>query len=217
MPDYTFPQHFKVHFPAPFVAHVEISRPSKLNAFSLPMWSEYRQIFTLLSTDPSIRAILLSGAGPRAFTAGLDITSSPLALRTDVDPARAAWAMRNLIADWQDAISTPENCPKPVISILHGICYGLAVDIACATDIRLAAADAKISVKEVDIGIAADIGTLSRLPKIVGSASWVKEVVLTARVFGAEEAREKGFVSAVFKDKEEALKEGLRLAAASHA
>jgi delta(3,5)-delta(2,4)-dienoyl-CoA isomerase len=100
-----------------------------------------------------------------------------------------------------------------VISILHGFSYGLAIDISLATDIRLCASNTAFCVKEVDIGLAADIGTLSRLPKAVGSASWAKEVSLTARVFGPEEALKQGFVSGVYGSKKEALERGLSMAA----
>lgn len=86
------------------------------------------------------------------------------------------------------------------------------MDIATAADVRLCAADTKFAVKEVDIGLAADIGTLSRLPKVVGNFGWVKEVALSARVFGAEEALRVGFVSQVFGGKEEVLKGALELA-----
>ena len=77
---------------------------------------------------------------------------------------------------------------------------------------RICSADTKFSVKEVDIGLAADIGTLTRLPKVVGNFSWVKDVALSARVFGAEEALQQGFVSQVHADKEKAVEAGLKLA-----
>jgi delta(3,5)-delta(2,4)-dienoyl-CoA isomerase len=95
---------------------------------------------------------------------------------------------------------------------MHGYAMGLGIDMSCCADIRLCTSDVKFAVKEVDIGLAADIGTLTRLPKIVGSFSWCKDVCLTARVFGAEEALRVGFVSGVYKDKEEAVKKGLELA-----
>lgn len=79
-------------------------------------------------------------------------------------------------------------------------------------DIRIASKDVKISVKEVDIGIAADIGTLSRLPKIVGSISWVKELALSARVFGADEALAFGLVSQVYENKAKSVEAALKLA-----
>lgn len=100
-----------------------------------------------------------------------------------------------------------------MICVLHGICYGLAIDLSCCADVRLAAADARLAVKEVDIGLAADIGTLSRLPRLVASASWVKDVCLTAREFGAPEALSVGFVSQVHPSKAAALDAAVAMAA----
>src|SRR5277367_6177968 len=69
-------EHFLVTSPAPFVAHVQINRPQKLNAFFEAMWLEFKTIFDTLSFDPEIRAIILSGAGAKAFTAGLDVQAA---------------------------------------------------------------------------------------------------------------------------------------------
>ena len=100
-----------------------------------------------------------------------------------------------------------------VICVLHAVSIGLAIDIACCADIRIAASNTRFAVKEVDIGLAADIGTLARLPKIVGSTSWVKDVCLTARDFSAQEALAQGFVSQVHEGKDAAVGAGLALAA----
>jgi delta(3,5)-delta(2,4)-dienoyl-CoA isomerase len=100
-----------------------------------------------------------------------------------------------------------------VICVLHGISFGLALDISTCADVRIASADAKMSIKEVDIGLAADIGTLTRMPKVVGSFSWVKEVALSARIFGAEEALRVGFVSQVKESKAKAIEAALDMAA----
>jgi delta(3,5)-delta(2,4)-dienoyl-CoA isomerase len=99
-----------------------------------------------------------------------------------------------------------------VICVLHGYTLGLGLDIATCADIRLCSADVQCAVKEVDIGLAADIGTLTRLPKLVGSLSWVKDVALSARVFGAEEARAVGLVSRVLESKEKAIAAALEMA-----
>lgn len=96
--------------------------------------------------------------------------------------------------------------------MLHGFSFGLAIDISTCADIRICTADVKMAVKEVDIGLAADIGTLSRLPKVVGSFSWVKDVALSARVFGAEEAYRVGFVSQVHPTKDKAIEAALDMA-----
>lgn len=96
---------------------------------------------------------------------------------------------------------------------MHGISLGLAIDIACCADIRICASNTRFAVKEVDIGLAADIGTLARLPKIVGSTSWVKEVCLTARDFSAQEALAVGFVSQVHESKEKTVQVAIGIAA----
>lgn len=96
---------------------------------------------------------------------------------------------------------------------MHGYSFGLGLDIATCADIRICSADTKFSVKEVDIGLAADIGTLTRLPKVVGNFSWVKDVAMSARVFGADEAYRVGFVSQVEATKEKAIEAAMKKAA----
>ncbi|KAF1831734.1 ClpP/crotonase [Decorospora gaudefroyi] len=210
-------KYFNVTFPSEHVAHVEINRPEKLNAFVEVMWQNLSKIFTRLSTNPTIRAILLTGAGPRAFTSGLDVVAASQGGTFDhndnsQDVARRAVALRRHAIEFQACITAVEKCEKPVIALLHGLAYGLAIDIALAADIRLCTNTTQMSVREVDIGIAADIGTLSRLPHAVGSLSWAKEVCLTGRVFGADEALRVGLVSGVGKDKGEAVEMGLQMA-----
>jgi len=181
------------------------------------MWLELRHVFSDLTHNTSVRSIVLSGSGSRAFTTGLDVQgaqSSPfLSASSPVDGARKAFQLQQHVLEFQACISSLQTCPKPIICVLHGYSYGLAIDIACAADVRICAADTTFCVKEVDIGLAADIGTLSRLPKCVGSYSWCKEVCLSARVFGADEALQQGFVSRVGKTKEDVVREAGELAA----
>jgi Delta3,5-Delta2,4-dienoyl-CoA isomerase len=99
-----------------------------------------------------------------------------------------------------------------VICVMHGHTLGLAMDISTCADIRICSADTKFAVKEVDIGLAADIGTLTRLPKVVGNFSWVKDVSLSARIFGAEEAYRVGYVSQILETKEKAIQAALKMA-----
>lgn len=122
--------------------------------------------------------------------------------------------MREAYVPWP---RTPPSHPltrssTAVITVLHGISLGLAIDLSCAADIRICAKDTRFAVKEVDIGMAADIGTLARLPKAVGNASWVKEVCMSARDFGGAEALAVGFVSQVHESKTAALDAALKLA-----
>ena len=179
------------------------------------MWRELRKIFDSLSTDPDVRAIVLSGSGDKAFTTGLDVQAaaqSPMVSHASVDAARQAAAHRRHIADFQDCISSVERCEKPVVCVMHGYSFGLAIDLSTCADVRVCSDDTKFAVKEIDIGIAADIGTLTRLPKVVGNYSWVKDVSLSARVFGSAEAERVGLVSAVHMGKAKALEEAIRWA-----
>ncbi|KAK0387274.1 hypothetical protein NLU13_5587 [Sarocladium strictum] len=206
----------KLTHPAPYVAHILINRPAKLNAFSYDLWIEFGAVFRAVSKDPEVRVVVLSAAGDRAFTAGLDIKDSSdddVLTGSQEDGARFAWALRERILLYQDCVSAMEECAKPVICAMHGICFGLAIDIACCADIRLAASTATFSVKEVDIGMAADVGTLARLPKIVGNHSWVNDICLTARDFSVQEAFAQGFISRLVEgNREEVLKEAMALA-----
>lgn len=108
-------KHFNVSSPAQYVAHVEINRPEKLNAFFEAMWLEIGQIFDLLSVNPDIRAVVLTGAGDRAFTAGLDVqaaSESSLGTPPNVDGARAATKHRRHIFEFQECITRIEKCEK---------------------------------------------------------------------------------------------------------
>jgi delta(3,5)-delta(2,4)-dienoyl-CoA isomerase len=95
---------------------------------------------------------------------------------------------------------------------LHGISLGIAIDISSACDVRLCTQDTKFSIKEVDIGLAADLGTLQRFPRVVGNDSWTRELAFSGRFFGANEALERGFVSYVFDSQDKAIDKALEIA-----
>lgn len=121
LPRYAGATYFRVTSPSPFVAHVEINRPTKLNAFVEAMWLELGRVFDGLSADPDVRAVVLSGAGDRAFTAGLDVQEASKPGGTldmgnsndpPPDPARAAARLRRHIEEFQNCISSVEKCEK---------------------------------------------------------------------------------------------------------
>lgn len=128
------------------------------------------------------------------------------------DVARKAWGLRRHIKEVQSPVSEIEKCEKPVICVMHGISYGAALDISTCADIRICSKDAIFSVREVAIGLAADVGVLTRLPKTQVSMSWIKDISLTARDFGAEEALKMGFVSGVYESKKAAVEHAMNLA-----
>lgn len=202
----------KVTNPHEYVYHVQMNRPNKRNALNPTSFSEITDCFQKLSYDSSCRSIVLSGVG-KGFTAGLDL--SELFSLTNVDSddvGRKGFHIKKIIDDWQASMSSTESCNKPVIAAVHGFCVGGGIDMITACDIRYCSADAWFSVKEVDIGLAADIGTLQRFPKIVGNDSLVRELVYTARRFSAQEAHQLGLVSKVLPDYESCINESLELA-----
>ena len=94
------------------------------------------------------------------------------------------------------------QCPKPVIAAIHDACVGGGIDLITAADVRVCTEDAWFQVKEVDVGLAADVGTLQRLPKVLGSQSFVRDICFTARKFHSDEAKVQGLVSGVYADKD---------------
>ena len=130
----------------------------------------------------------LCGAG-RQFTAGIDLALLG-AIRAEIADAcegRAREKLRALILDLQDTLNAIERCRKPVIAAIHGACIGGGVDLVTACDFRLASADAVFSVKEIDVGMTADLGTLQRLPRLVGEGM-ARELAYTGRGVDGREA-----------------------------
>eukprot|EP00126_Sphaerothecum_destruens_P008186 Sdes_comp20117_c0_seq2m13153 len=130
----------------------------------------------------------------------------------EMDQSRRCLKIKSDIDFFQSSLSSLSACTKPVIVAVHGACIGAGLDLITAADIRVATVDSIYCVKEVDIGLAADVGTLQRLGKVVGSDSWVREVCLTARNITADEALQKGLLSQVYKDKDELIEATLKLA-----
>ncbi|XP_045115022.1 delta(3,5)-Delta(2,4)-dienoyl-CoA isomerase, mitochondrial-like [Portunus trituberculatus] len=190
---------------------VKINRPEKLNAMNLVFWREIGACFDQLSEDTSCRAVVL-GAEGRVFTAGIDLMDlASIGAAAEggdgADVARRGRVIHKAIREFQTSFSALERCPKPVIAAVHSACVGGGVDLVCGADIRYCSSDAWFQVKEVDVGLAADVGTLQRLPKVVGGQSLARELVFTARKMFSSEALQCGFVSRVFEDKE-SLEEG---------
>lgn len=203
-----------VSHPATAVTHVELYRPEKRNAMNRAFWSEMVDCFSQIALDSECRVVIVSGAG-KIFTSGIDLMdmAADILQPEGDDVARTSWNMRRLVAKYQETFSIIEKCPKPVVVAVHGACVGGGVDLITACDIRLCTQDAWFQVKEVDIGLAADVGTLQRLPKVIGSRSLVNELALTARKMYSDEAKSCGLVSRVFPDKESMMAGALELAA----
>ena len=150
------------------VAEVSLNRPDRSNAMNEAMWQELREAMRWADATPSVRTVVLTGAG-KNFCAGiyLAMLGGVAKAVAHADPAPSREALRRLILDLQDCLTSIERCRKPVLAAIQGACIGGALDMVTCCDMRYAAADAVFSVREVDVGMTADVGTLQRLPRIV--------------------------------------------------
>jgi Delta3,5-Delta2,4-dienoyl-CoA isomerase len=189
-------KYLSVEIPCPHVTMVRLNRPDKLNAIHAGMWREIGHVFGRLEES---RCILLTGAG-RGFCSGIDLEDLTASQRPQQDVARTGIALMDQIRQMQACFTQLEMCPIPVVVAMHGFCIGAGMDLACCADIRICASNTIFSVREVQMGLAADVGTLQRLAKLTGNASWVSDVCLTARNFKAREAFDRGFVSQIVED-----------------
>ncbi len=186
------------------VANVVLNRPDKSNAMNRQMWDDIRDALRKLDEAPEARVVVLSGAG-RHFNAGIDLAM--LSQITDTGGGRAAHQreqLRRVILDLQDVITSLETCRKPVLAAIHGACIGAGVDLTCAADMRYCSADANFVIKEIELGFVADVGTLQRLPKLIGD-SMARELAYTGRPFSGAEAKEIGFVNRCYGSRDDMM------------
>lgn len=204
------PEFFRVSRDGP-IAHIVLNRPEKANSLDNSFWVELPKILREMDHDPAVRVAILSGEG-KHFSSGMDLSAFDfIGELVKAEPGRAAFGFRKEILRLQDALNAIEEVRFPVIGIAHGACIGGAIDLLAACDVCIASADAKFAIEEVNVGMAADVGTLQRLPKMM-SPSVVKELAYSGRRFSPEEAKQWGFVTDVQPDKPSALAAALKLA-----
>ncbi len=193
------------------VAHLAMNRPQRANGMTPQFWTELPRLLAELELDETVRAVVLTGEG-KNFTGGMDLSAfGSITALLKAEPGRAAHSLRTLILQLQDAFTAIENVRFPVIAAIHGACIGGGIDLISACDMRLASSDAYFSIEEINIGMAADVGTLQRLPKLI-SPSIVAELAYTGRRFNADEALSFGLLSRVCSGKDELINEAFALA-----
>jgi enoyl-CoA hydratase len=196
------------------VATISLNRPEKANAMNAVMWDEIKQAMEWVDATPEVRVGVLRAEG-KWFTAGIDLgLLMEVGMRVQDDcTGRSREKLRRLILELQDSFTAVERCRKPVLAAVHGACIGAGVDLITACDMRYCSADTYFSVKEVDVGLTADVGTLQRLPRIVGEGM-ARELAYTARNVDGREAEAVRLVNRCF-DTPEALYEGVHQLAVS--
>ncbi|MBI5311343.1 MAG: enoyl-CoA hydratase/isomerase family protein [Actinobacteria bacterium] len=170
------------------VRHLVLNRPDKRNAFAFELVRALGDALKSAADDASVRVVVIRGEGA-VFSAGMDIKE--LASLSG-SPERLREFRRECILAWNLA----EEMTKPTIAQIHGVCFGGALELAVACDLRVVADDARLSIPEVRLGLVPDVGGSSRLPALVGLGR-AKELVLTGREFDAAEAERIGFANRV--------------------
>jgi enoyl-CoA hydratase len=169
------------------------------------MWSNLRPAIDAIAAEPEIRAVVLAGRG-KSFCVGIDLgdLGNQPAAGDDRGGGKTSGALANLrqmevTRAFQDAITAVAECPLPVVAAIHSHCLGAGIDLVTACDIRLASQDATFGVRETKIGIVADVGTLQRLPGIVGDGH-VAELAYTGKDIDAKRAEKIGLINDVYED-----------------
>jgi len=182
------------------VAQVRLDRPAAANALHQPLWDELHEVVRAVDADPTARVVVLSGNG-RHFCAGIDVAmlGGLSAGRGQRCPGRVREALRHTIVALQEVCTAVERCRVPVIAAVQGACVGAGLDLAVACDLRYATAQASFVLKEIDLGLAADVGVLQRLPRIVGEGV-ARELAYTGRAVDGTEAAALRLVNGVYDD-----------------
>ena len=191
---------FRVNRDGP-IAILVMNRPDKANGMTPDFWDDLPRLMDELGRDETVRVAILRGEG-RHFTGGMDLAAlAHIAKPFESEPGRPASTLRDTPLRPPDAFNALERARFPVIAEIHGACIGAGIDMITACDLRIASEEAYFSIEEIHIGMAADVGTLQRLPKLI-SPSIAAELAYTGRRFLADEARAIGLLSQVLPDRE---------------
>jgi enoyl-CoA hydratase len=178
------------------VATLWLDRPDARNALGRAFWRDLALACDEVAGRDEVRVLVIAARGPH-FTVGLDLKEfAGITARETASPAAANAARFAGIRDWQASVTAIAELPMPVIAAVHGYCIGGGVDLITACDIRLCSSDAVFSVREAKVAIVADLGTLQRLPRIVG-AGHVAELAFTGKDIDAQRAAAIGLVNEV--------------------
>jgi enoyl-CoA hydratase len=184
-----------------------LNRPEKLNALTRPMWKRLGDTFAEISSDDSVRCVIIRGAGTKAFAPGNDIAEFATE-RSNVEEARAYGA------DMRRTIEAIDGCRHPVVAQIHGICVGGGLEIAGLADIRICGESSRFGAPINKLGLVMAYAEIGSLIALAGEAVAL-EILLEGRVFDAMEAKDKGLVTRVVPDDQveaEALATAQRIA-----
>jgi len=182
------------------IAHLQLNRPDAHNSMNRAFWAEFPQALQALDVEGEARVLIISSLG-KHFSAGMDleIFTQPDPQMFSGEAGRRAEAMRRLVMQLQQCFSQLETIRIPVLCAIQGGCIGGALDLVCAADMRYCTDDAFFTIKETELGMTADLGTLQRLPHLIPSGL-ARELAYTGRKMDASEAQRSGLVNRTYPD-----------------
>jgi enoyl-CoA hydratase len=189
-----------------------LNRPDKLNAMNWPFWRDLPLVVDDLENDPDVRVVILAGRG-KSFAVGIDVFDF---FSTNMDVLNGATPelrekFHDLIVQMQKGFNHITRGRNIYIAAVHRHCIGAGLDLIAACDLRLASQDANFSLRETKIAIVADMGSLNRLPNIIGQGH-TRMMALTGRDFSAAEAYRMGLVNEIHENQETLMKAAMDLA-----
>jgi len=193
------------------IAHLQLNRPKELNSMNAAFWTELPEAVNAIDRASMARVIVISSTG-KHFSAGMDLAVfQNMGASYAGEPARRAEKSRRHILQLQNAFNALEDARIPVLAALQGGVIGGAVDMISACDMRYCTQDAFFCIKETEIGMTADVGTLQRLPKLIPEGL-VRELAFTGRNMMSEEAKSCGLVNHVYADQKSLLAGVMKIA-----
>lgn len=193
------------------IAHIQLCRPKELNSMIDAFWTELPEAVRHIDEHALARVIVISSQG-KHFSAGMDLSVfQNMRASFNGEPARRAEAFRRHVLKLQDAFNALEEARMPVLVAAQGGIIGGAVDMISACDMRYCTDDAFFCIKETEIGMTADVGTLQRLPHLIPQGL-VRELAYTGRNMMSQEALSSGLVNKVYNDQETMLNDVMEIA-----
>ena len=190
------------------VCNMVLNRPNELNTMTRDFWVELADALEEINRDSDVRVVILSSTG-KHFCAGMDLSAfsngvDDIPDDSKPDHARVGEVLYRTAKELQGYISKLEQIRVPVIAAVHGGVIGGALDLITACDMRFASNDAFFCIQEINIGMAADVGTLQRLPKIIPDSK-MREMAYSGRRMLADEAKDSGLVGEVYETHDEMM------------
>jgi len=178
------------------IATITLNRPEAMNAFNKDVYAGLQQTARTIRENPAVRVVIITGAGERAFSAGMDLKMiagsgfGSTLMAEEREGYERLFALKSLFTAF-------EELPVPVIAAINGYCMGAALELSLCCDIRIATENAIFALPEMSFGVIPDLGSTQRLPRIVG-IGMAKEMLYSGRRINAQDALRLGLINHIY-------------------